>query len=91
MQLLFTGTNIWWSQVKNKNKPKKKNKWIQDEEQIEKQVLQGGRGGEGRGSTFAKTLGRCMFLKNQTTTLLKAYLWFATNTPAKNEQLALYS
>ena len=39
----------------------------------------------------AKTLGRCMFLKNQTTTLLKAYLWFATNTPAKNEQLALYS
>ena len=42
-------------------------------------------------STFAKTLGRCMFLKNQTTTPLKAYLWFATNTPAKNEQLALYS
>ena len=58
---------------------------------LKNKFCRGGRGGEGRGSTFAKTLGRCMFLKNQTTTLLKAYLWFATNTPAKNEQLALYS
>ena len=45
---------------------------------------------KGRGeSKFAKTLGQSKLLKNQlTTALLKAYLWFTTDIPAKNKQLA---
>ena len=63
--------------LKKKKKLKKEIKKLQ--------VLQGG----GRGSKFVKTLGQSKFLKNQlTTALLKAYLWFTTDIPAKNKQLA---
>ena len=62
--------------TKNKNKKRKLKKL---------QVLQGG----GGGSKFVKTLGQSKLLKNQlTTALLKAYLWFTTDIPAKNKQLA---
>ena len=50
--------------------------------------MQGGRGE----SKFAKTLGQSKLLKNQlTTALLKTYLWFTTDIPAKREKLDVSS
>ena len=49
MQLLFTGTDIWWSQVKNKNKPKKKINEFKMKSKLKNKFCRGGegRGGEG--------------------------------------------
>ena len=70
---------LTFDRVKLKKKKQKQKKEIK-----KLQVLQGGRGE----SKFAKTLGQSKLLKNQlTTALLKAYLWFTTDIPEKNEQL----
>ena len=70
---------LTFDRVKLKTKKQKQKKEIK-----KLQVLQGG----GGGSKFVKTLGQSKLLKNQlTTALLKAYLWFTTDIPEKNEQL----